>query len=115
LFTEIKNGKGPNNVYQFQEQTVLPGQSLTVHSDYNFLRYMSDHESWTTLYPSNTMSLRVYFPSECEVEYFDVESVGDLNEVVTDGGQYHDVDISEILLPHQGLNFYWKFKENSGS
>jgi hypothetical protein len=68
---------------------------------------------WSTLYPSDGMKLRFFFPENCKVENFKIEPIGDLEMKVDDQNpRFTDVDILEPVLPHQGLLFYWRFIPN---
>ncbi len=97
-------------VYEYEEQIVAAGNTIDVSNEFEFLRYLNDHEMWSTLYPSDGMKLRFFFPENCKVENFKIEPIGDLEmKIDNQNPRFTDVDILEPVLPHQGLLFYWRF------
>ena len=95
--------------YEYEEQIVPADGRLDLSNRFEFLRYMNDHEMWTTLYPSDGMKVRFYLPVECIREHFKVETIGNLEHSIERGETYIDVDVPKVVLPHQGLLFYWRF------
>jgi len=88
--------------------TIRSGESLDVHIASETIKFEDDNEIWTSLIPSDDMTLRVEFPAEVRKCAAGAIHRSPLIEYgAADGALTREWRIREAVLPHQGISFWW--------
>lgn len=99
----------------FGKRTLKPGQSLRLRMVYTMIKEIEDSEFFQTLQISKYLSITLVDATGWDLKIRALAvGFGSLDEIASDD-MTRQWTINDILLPHQGVNIWWKQKLPSKS
>jgi hypothetical protein len=87
---------------------IPPGGRVRVSASWTYIKSVDDSEVWRSRWPSDGMTLCVQFPPEAKVTGAHALHRQELTKRGPGAGHYYEWTITDAVLPHQGMVFYWR-------